>query len=219
MSNQDAISRPASPSQKALLKAHATLDVGAPVATDGYQPRAAVLLYLNSLRGYPSPEIVRLLLTAQRRCDTAHRQFTRVREQLDTWQSAPGTLQDAVFLIGDAELAVVALEGSLACLEQVRSKLSPPAGHWPKDIQRRRDAVTQLRDAYIHIDARAIGCIKHDTNPDLALSIFLYESLIKKRTLTYGQWRLGVDQEATNLLVATAKYIQNLWDRAIGESR
>jgi hypothetical protein len=201
------------------LEGHISRDAGAPGAVDGYQPRAVTLLAFGYLRGRSLPEMARLLSTAQRRCDTAHRQFPRVREQLDVWQAKPGNAQDAAFLLGDAELAIIALDGAFSCLSTVRHHLRPSAGHWPKEIKTRYDAVTQLRNSYIHIDARALGRVKAGENPELAVSAFVYESLIKHRALTYGQWRLGVDREATDLLVATATYIQTLWDRLSVESR
>ena len=196
------------------LKGSASLDMGAPIESDGYQPRAVGLLAFSFLRGSPPVEIQRLLFTAQRRCDTAHRQFTRVRQQLDAWGPSGPNLQPGVFLIGDAELAVIALHGAFECLGKVRERLPKPVGHWPGQLQRKKESVTQLRDAYVHIDARALGRGKKGPSQD-ALQAFIFEPLMSTRTLTYASWTLGIDKEATDLLLALTQYIQELWDRLI----
>lgn len=83
--------------------------------SDGYRPVCDTLWVWGTLLGFPSLEEYRLILSAARRLDSGHRQIERVREGIAT--SPPeGSIaaREAMHeIIGDAELAVIALDKAL----------------------------------------------------------------------------------------------------------
>src|SRR5581483_12007454 len=152
----------------------------APVATDGYQARALWLLESAVITGAPPEEASRYLATAQRHCDSAHRQLVRVREAIATYAAAEPEEKLTLLnqIIGDAEMAISAIHlatkmaASLPGLYRVREAPVPAV------IARRKDDVAALRHAFEHIDERARGRV--NKMPDSsALGIFQFYRLIE----------------------------------------
>lgn len=90
---------------------------------------------------------------------------------------------------------------------------SPP---FPNLVQGKRETVKRPRDAFEHIDERAHGRIEggaHDVAE--AHTVFTNNwygvALADTREIAYRGWKLGIDGEATELLVALRTYLRAVW--------
>ena len=176
---------------------------------DGYRPICDPLWAVAAIVGSPPFSEARLVLSAARRLDAAHRQFQRVREGLDNLPPLGSPAGRAAIheVIGDAELAVIALDMALTIAVGLSNRLNLSAGV-PTLVTDTQPFVKELRNHYSHIDERAFGRIKGKSIPGLAEAAFHFDPLIADRKLTNLKAQsLGIDAEATTLFVAVGAAI------------
>lgn len=180
---------------------------------DGYAPITNTLwtwLFFCSSIGVNIPEdSFRFLLATGRRLDASYRMLRLVRAELNELQ----TLEDGILvrnliyeIIGTIEMAIVALNRALqmARLLKKHFKLSTA---FPVSVSGKLDVIRNIRNAYEHIEDRALGLVNGKPHPD-ALSAFDLERLFLERTLTYGNNEIHIDNEATQLLIDTRDYLK-----------
>jgi hypothetical protein len=69
----------------------------------------------------------------------------------------------------------------------------------------------EIRDAFEHIDERAFKLRRRVEDP-AALTVFEFQGLLfRERRLRYHQSSLGIDQEVTQLIIATRDYVVKAW--------
>jgi hypothetical protein len=179
-----------------------------------YLPCAAWILFLAMLGVGPDPEPYRYLVSAARRCDSARRQFLRVREILAEINPEGSRDQDDVLptlaAIGDTEMAVTALYRALDMADQARGLFRvqlklPPA------LRGKKRALLRLRDAYEHIDQRARGLARDTTDPSEILSVFDFSDLLDEDAITYAGERFDINTETTGILVVLRDFIVDEW--------
>lgn len=187
--------------------------------SDGYRPICDALWVWGTLLGFPSLEEYRLISSAARRLDSGHRQIEQVREGIAT---APpeGSIaaREAMHeIIGDAELAVIALDKTLDIIVglpgRYRLTLSMPAL-----VPQKRQLIADLRDHYAHIDERALGKVRGKPNPR-AEDAWEFVALLVDRKLTDGHGSLGIDDEATELCVEARGYLLAAWTQLVARGR
>ncbi len=81
---------------------------------------------------------------------------------------------------------------------------------FPEFVRQKRPLLTSLRNHYSHIDERALGLVRGKPDPT-AEQAFEYEALVARRILTNGNDSLDIDEETTNLCIATRDYLVAAW--------
>jgi hypothetical protein len=64
-----------------------------------------------------------------------------------------------------------------------------------------------IRDAYEHIEDRALGLVRGKAHPD-ALSVFEFERLFRDHVVAYAGYALHLDAEVTQLFVEVREYLK-----------
>jgi hypothetical protein len=186
--------------------------VVAPPRPDGYRPIADACSIWGGFLP-PAPEPWRFVLSAARRCDSAHLLIQRVREGIEAMNDPKqGPLpwrRKAHEVIGDAEAALTAMHRAVA-MSRTFNRRFYVTTRLPESVAEKAEHIRRLRDAYEHIEERAVGNVRRLPDPD-ALSAFAFQSLFERRTVTYGGSSLSIDQEATGLLIALRDYIWASW--------
>ena len=181
-----------------------------PPDEDGYAPLTnTIWTWMNIGPAPDSDTLTRYLLAAARRLDAAHRQFQRVRERLDDFDpSAPGPhARLAVFeIVGDIETAVVALSRAIDMAAKLGT-LVPISTSLPASVATEAVLLTELRNAYEHIEDRAQGQVRSKPDPQ-ALTIFDWSSLFQDGAITYAGYSLRLS-DVPGLILDTRTFLKN----------
>jgi hypothetical protein len=189
-----------------------------PPRPDGYRPITDPQWVWGQMLGVPSEEAWRTFWSAARRLDTGHRQVERIRAAIEDLPplGSPAGRQAAQEVIGDAEMAVWAIDKALDIAVAIQGRYRIE-GAFPSIIEEKRPLVEALRDHYSHIDERAYGKVKE--KPDAtAEEAFEFAAIISRREFTNGWEALGLDQEATDLCIATRDYLVRAWGQVTAEA-
>jgi hypothetical protein len=119
-------------------------------------------------------------------------------------------------VIGDAESAIWSIDKALDITAGIQGRYRI-AGAFPKIIEEKRPLVAALRDHYSHIDERALGKVKERADPS-AEEAFEYAAIFTCREFTDGKDSLGIDEESTELCIATRDYLVGSWTRLTGDA-
>lgn len=179
---------------------------------DGYVPLTNTLWTWITLFGSDAPDGVRLLLATSRRLDASHRLLRLVRSGLnDLEQGQMGVYAKRVVTyetIGTVELAVVGLNRALQMASQI-SKHFESTISVPSAVITKLPAIKALRDAYEHIEDRAMGRVRGQPDPT-ALTVFDYERLFHERVIAYAEHTLSLGDESTQLFLETREYLKSI---------
>ena len=150
-----------------------------------------------------------MLWSAARRLDSGHLQIERVREGIATMPplGSPAGRWQIHQVIGDAELAIIALDKALDII--IVNKLTASyriKPSMPQIVLAKRPLVERLRDHYAHIDERALGKVFGKANPD-AEQAWEFAALFEHRKFSDGTECLSIDDEATELCIAARDYV------------
>jgi hypothetical protein len=194
------------------------IDAMEPPSASGYVPLAPVLWTWLTLGGRDAtPPRTRYLLAAARRLDTANLLLTTVelhRRDLKQQALATPALRRAMHeLIGAVEVAIVALGRVLDMVKGAADKIGT-CTPVPEAIIKSAPAITAIRNAYEHIEDRALGNVHG--NPDArALTIFEHDELIDRDCIVYGHHELDLATEVPELLhQARAFFIETAGDES-----
>jgi hypothetical protein len=186
---------------------------------DGYRPITDPLwVWATILGSFPSDGSWRVFVSAARRLDSAHRQIERVREGIDKLppMGSPAGRWAMHAVIGDAEMAIWALDKALDLAVQIQGRYRIP-GTFPKIITEKRPLVEALRDHWSHIDERAVGKVNKKEDPT-AENAWEYPQIFNARAFTDGTDSLGIDAESTALCVATRDYLVGAWQCVVQQT-
>ena len=208
---------PPAPKAVDLGRLHAKIEQ--PARSDGYRPICEPLWVWGAIVGVPGQDAYRLFWSAARRLDTGHRQIERVRQALDNIPpiGSPAGRQSAHEIIGDAEMAVWAIDKALEIAVSLPGRFRIERTV-PKALLEAQPLVSRLRDHYSHIEERALGLIKG--KPDAsAEDAFEITTLVRRRILTDGRDSLDIDDEATTLCIQTRDYLIGAWTALTARER
>lgn len=184
------------------------LDGLEPVTEFGYRPVTPALALWYSL-GQGPPEKARYLVAAARRLDTANRLLAtveRTRAEISREDTAAPALRRAAFeLIGSVEAAVVALHRVTDMICRLPSALND-SHQVPAVVTRLNPTIKRIRDAYEHIDERALGLSQRRVDP-LALTIFDHGRLLSSNTIVYGKYVLRLQDEVPEVIAAARAFL------------
>ena len=190
----------------------------------GYAPLAPVLFTWMTLTAqHHSDAKRRFLLAAARRLDRAHTLFAHVGElrrelQVNPPEGAPAVRRAIFDLLGTIELALVALNRAMDMSAKANADIGTTVTV-PADITTWRKCVTEIRDAYEHIDERAVGEIhKNPSQSQIALSIFDHERVVTDGVIAYGGYQIDLDNVVPDLITATRQYLKDAAAEALPPS-
>ncbi|NLG54437.1 MAG: light-mediated development protein DET1 [Rhodococcus sp.] len=175
---------------------------------EGYVPLTPVLFtWLVTAGKMTDDSRRRYLLSAARRLDLAHSLFQRVEQlrQRDP-EGAPATRRAAFELIGCVEMAVVSLSRAMDMCERAAQDVGATTAV-PAEISSRCTAVRELRNAYEHIEDRALGRIRGDEHPD-ALTIFEHSSVVERGVITYRDYQLDLAVDVPTTISAIRQFLK-----------
>jgi hypothetical protein len=185
---------------------------------DGYAPVANTLWTWLTFGTPPDPAFFRFLFAAARRLDTAHSLCIDVLAAL--------TEQDEPFIkarrrlfaaLGLAETMCVALGRGIDMLRSVPSHFSISVS-LPPSVSGLLPALREIRDAFEHIEDRALGNVRKKPHAD-ALSIFDQRDLISRGVLRYGAHSLDVRAEILPVLVEARRFVLSAAIETAGPAR
>ncbi|MDB9512144.1 hypothetical protein PN499_13205 [Kamptonema animale CS-326] len=181
---------------------------------DGYASIANTVwtwlsLYPTLTRKVLPDQVPRFLLSVARRLDASHEAFSLLHSKLKELETVEYGIRqrNLIFeIMGLVEMAIVAMNRALQMALQLHRDYSITTC-FPESVNNKLHALRQMRNAYEHIEDRALGLVRGVPHID-ALSIFNYERLFKEGIATYGQYELDIHNEAIQLLIDTRQYLK-----------
>lgn len=167
---------------------------------DGYTP-VANALWTWLVIGVPTdPALFRFLFASARRLDTAYLLCGHVLESLTDRSEPFIRARDRLFsALGNAELMCVALGRTIDMLQSIPTKfgMPPPLPDIAPSVVL---ALREIRNAFEHIEDRALGKVRGKLHPD-ALSIFEQRDFIANGVLRYASHSLDLQMDVLPLLM------------------
>jgi hypothetical protein len=162
--------------------------------------------------GNGDPQRSRYLLAAARRLDAAARQVHEIemlRDRLTDQEAQAYALRRTLFaLIGAVEVGVIAL-GRACDMVRRASDLIGSTTEVPGSVNAKWEALNAIRNAYEHIEDRALGQVQRRPHPD-ALTIFDQVELLTHNRVTYGPHALELGDEIPSLIVDVRAFLKKV---------
>jgi hypothetical protein len=179
-----------------------------PARPDGYRPITNPIWVWARITGAIDANHVRILWTAARRLDAAHRQFERLRESVDRVDDVePGSVEwrrQLFDTLGDAELAIIALSRAMQLALGISTRLHVRVVA-PKIVKHRADAVRALRRKCEHLEKDELQTLLAADGEGFAT--YRAPRLFTERRVVYEPYSLDIDREATALMIQTRDYL------------
>ena len=187
----------------------ADVDRYAEPGPDGYAPVAnTVWTWLAIPPHQDDQAFVNYLLAAARRIDTAHKHCTAALSFLDNTPAdelgfrARESMFDA---LGHGESMCVALSRALRMIARASQMISTPTTV-PPEVDAIEDTVLAVRNAFEHIDERAVGKARNENSID-AMSVFDQSDFFVSGVLRYAGHSLDIRTEVMPALIAGRRFI------------
>lgn len=153
----------------------------------------------------------RYLLAAARRLDQANEALMAVERHTaaanETAHFGPTFRRHVFAMIGAVETTVIALGRAIDMAQKAATSLGVP-GELPEAITSSAGSVLAIRNAYEHIEDRALGTVHGKPDP-VALTIFDHGTLLREDTIVYGHHRLHLHEDLPKLLAETRQYLKD----------
>lgn len=161
--------------------------------------------------GERDPVKVRYLLAAARRLDAASTLFGEVERCIATLRqdnrSGPVIRRSFFGLVSAVEATVVAL-GRVCDMIVEAASLIGVMTVVPPTIAAKQTDLKAIRNAYEHIEDRALGQVHQKPHPD-ALTIFDYEALLQHGQVTYAAHTLDVEEDFPTLIAEARGFLKD----------
>lgn len=177
--------------------------------TSCYVPLTPVLGAWFAIGNSHDPAKVRYILAAARRLDAAQSLLDRVGE-LRVMISSDGLTagqrrRHALDLVRTIEIAVVAIGRVSHMIQKARTTASIATAISSR-LNDSHAAIKEIRDAYEHIEERAVGKVFRTTSPT-ALEIFDYGELLLNHKIVYGSHSLDLVNELPQWIIDARKFL------------
>ena len=153
----------------------------------------------------------RYLLSAARRPDAAALRFDQVaalRDEIRRPDLDAQAVRRALFeLVGAVEVSMVALGRVMDMASNAATLIRTTAALPPLAIAK-KDAVHEIRNAYEHIEDRALGQVWNRPNPD-ALTIFNHLRLVQDNVIEYASHTIDLVTEVPALLDELRNFLKD----------
>ena len=175
---------------------------------DGYAPVTNTVWSWLAIPPFETDHIfVNYLLAASRRLDKAHTHCANaLRILTDPPENVGFRGREARFnALGDAESMCVALSRAVRMIARARETISAPTVV-PDEVGAIEEAVLAIRDAFEHIDERAVGKARRENSTD-ALSVFDQADFFAAGVLRYAGYSLNMRRDVIPALIAGRRFI------------
>lgn len=195
------------------------IDAREDATESGYVPLAGVLSAWFHIGSEDwAPEVVRYSLAAARRLDMANELLVdafALEEEVDAEPRMPGpqVRRRLYKVLGCVELAVISLGRGIAMVLEFPSKFGISCEK-SETLRSAQQALTAIRNAYEHIEDRALGTIRGTPSED-ALTIFDYERLLREDVVVYGAHALDLSAEVPILLAEAREALKAMVGTAV----
>lgn len=177
--------------------------------TDGYRPITNTIWTWLRLPPPLDARLFRYLLASARRLDATHVLFAQITLIMNNMSGNYIARRSQFFrALSTAEILVVALGRTIDLLDGLRENFSVHIP-LPTTLDSKKQCIRELRNAFEHIDDRALGQVRGRPHPD-ALTIFDQQSFIQEGKLTYGQHSLQIAHEVIKMLLDARQYIRDI---------
>lgn len=185
------------------------VDRYAKVGPDGYAPITNTIWTWLSIGSPATPELFRYLLAAARRLDGTRALLVEVSSIVDDMSGSFVGIREQYFrALSIAEILTVALGRSVDLLDTL-SQSFPETPPIPTTIYAKKESVQEIRNAFEHIEDRALGQVRRKPHQD-ALSVFDQGNFLSQGKLTYGAHSLDLYTEVPQILIAARQYIYDV---------
>jgi len=185
---------------------------------DGYRPITNTIWRWLSLGNPASPEQFRYLLAAGRRLDGTHAILMQVSQLMGDESGGFYQFTERFMrALALSEILAVSLGRTVDLLDGVHSRIGV-ALPLPTQIDVKKAGIRKLRNAFEHIEDRALGQVNGQPHPD-AVSVFEQRAFITKGELTYAGFTLGLRDELPQLLLAARDYVFGAAVKIAGDAR
>lgn len=185
---------------------------------DGYAPITNTIWTYLSIGDPVGPELFRYLLAAARRLDGTHALLAEISSIVtDLSGGFIGRREQFYRAISIAEILTVALGRSVDLLDGIRQHFSVGPS-LPAILDSKKDSIRQIRNAFEHIEDRALGQVHGRPHPD-ALTVFEQHDFVAQGKLTYGSHSLDLRVEVPQMLVEARQYIYDVAVDVAGPTR
>ena len=174
---------------------------------DGYAPISNTVWTWLQLGKPADPNLFRFLFAVARRLDTAHTLCVNAINELGLCPDEPYIQTRARIFkaLGYAELMCVALNRATTMIKDIPSEFSVLVAV-PNAVDTILPALKALRDAFEHIEERALGNVFRKPNTD-ALSIFDQEDFFSSGILRYANHSLELKAQVIPALISSRQFI------------
>ena len=190
------------------------LDEHFTLGLEGYAPLANTVWTWLTITGKGRNQARDLyVLAAARRLDGAAVAWTRSKELLRSIETVaegsfnPQVRATVVELLACVELAIIALQRVVRMVEQALEDVGADTPV-PEIVTRLGPHLTAIRDAFEHIDERALGTVRRARRPE-ATSVFDQHRLLSEGAIVYGKHRIAAD-EITELLASCRQFLKDV---------
>ena len=175
--------------------------------SDGYTVIANTVWTWLQIGPSPDQNFFNYLFAAARRLDSAHALCVSTISEFD---NPPDELfiksRARIFrALGNAELMCIALNRADRMVKDIAAKWLV-AATVPDEVDTILPALTAIRDAFEHIDERAMGNARHEQQTS-ALSIFNQVEFVTSGILRYANFSLDLRSHVIPALIASRKFI------------
>ncbi|MCP9276929.1 light-mediated development protein DET1 [Mycolicibacterium sp. CAU 1645] len=201
------------------IEVHPTLEIDAVDEFEsqgvlGYAPISPVLWTWLKIAPQLTDDRPRYLLSAARRLDLAQTLFMRVEELRQSDPEGAPAVRRALFeLVGATELAVVSLSRAIDMCTKAGTDIGVTTAV-PSDITTRATAVIAIRNAYEHIEDRALGKVWGKPDPN-ALTIFDHVSIAVDGVIRYGVHQLDLGTDVPETISAIRQFLKTAASEAL----
>ncbi|MCE0485449.1 hypothetical protein [Ornithinimicrobium sediminis] len=185
----------------------------------GYVPLSGVLSAWFHIGSSDWPaELVRYALAAARRLDMTNELLIEVQSledevNADPQMPGPQVRRRLFNVLGSVELAVISLGRGVSMILDLPRKFGIECD-LPESLLTVQPALNAIRNAYEHIEDRALGTV-HGTPSEDALTIFGYERLLSEDVITYGTHTLDLAGEVPGLLAEARVTLKGMVSTAV----
>ena len=149
-----------------------------------------------------------------RRIDAAHALWTLAIEEREKAKEEGAISRRTGFLnaLATAEVTIIALHRAMTMVYSLIDKFCPDL-EVPDSVQRIRDAVWEMRNAFEHIDERAEGLVGRSKEMHSeALTIFDQPDFIESSILSYKTYSLNFEEDVLSALLDCREFIMDAID-------
>lgn len=185
---------------------------------DGYSPITNTIWTWLHIASGAQPDEYRYLLAASRRLDGSHAILTLVKSTLNEISGGFIRQRERIYLAYSlAELLIVALGRAVDMVLGLRDNFTVQSTV-PVDLVRKQASIRAMRNAFEHIEDRALGRVHGKPHSD-ALSVFDQRRFLSDGVLRYGDYSLSVETDVPQILLSARQHIYDVAVEICGATR